>query len=200
MRVKRISKILYIRLRNSLLFRYNKVRSTLFGYLLLESLIIEKDVSYQAPVRFSGNGYVAVGASVKFGYYDAPRFGNGEILIQARDIHSQITIGQNTAFSNNVSVVARRSIIIGANCLIGDGVRIVDADFHDIQAHLRHESSGEISPVVVGPNVWIGSGVTILKGVQIGANAVIAAGALVCSDLPEHVVAGGVPAKVLRKL
>lgn len=200
MRFKRISKILYIRLRNSLLFRYNKARSTLLGYLLLESIIIGKDVSYQAPVRFSGNGCVAVGDSVKFGYYDAPRLGNGEILIQARDLNSEVIVGRNTAFSNNVSVVARTSITIGEDCLIGDCVRIVDADFHEIQPAFRHKKSGDVAAVVIGQNVWLGSGVTILKGVKIGNNSVIAAGSLVCSDIAENVIAGGVPAKMIRTL
>jgi acetyltransferase-like isoleucine patch superfamily enzyme len=54
------------------------------------------------------------------------------------------------------------------------------------------------SPVTLGKNVWIGSNATILPGVTIGDNSVIAAGAVVTKDVPENVVAAGVPAKVVK--
>ena len=56
------------------------------------------------------------------------------------------------------------------------------------------------APIHIGENVWIGSSVTITRGVTIGDNSVIAAGAVVTKDIPANVVAGGVPAKVIKPL
>ena len=54
--------------------------------------------------------------------------------------------------------------------------------------------------VVIGHNVWIGAGVSIMPGVHIGDNAVIAGGAVVTKDVPDGAIVGGNPAKVIRQL
>ena len=56
------------------------------------------------------------------------------------------------------------------------------------------------APIHIGKNVWIGANATVTPGVSIGDNAVIAAGAVVNRDIPANVIAGGVPAKVIREL
>lgn len=55
-------------------------------------------------------------------------------------------------------------------------------------------------PIVVGNNVWIGAGSTILAGVTIGDNTVIGAGSVVKKSIPANVVAVGVPCRVLREI
>jgi acetyltransferase-like isoleucine patch superfamily enzyme len=54
------------------------------------------------------------------------------------------------------------------------------------------------APIVIGDHVWIGANATVLKGVTIGNNVIIAAGAVVTKDIPENCIAAGVPAKVIR--
>ena len=56
------------------------------------------------------------------------------------------------------------------------------------------------SPVVIGDNVWIGAHSTILAGVTVGKNAVIAAGSVVTKNVPENAVVAGVPAKVIKNI
>lgn len=56
------------------------------------------------------------------------------------------------------------------------------------------------SPIVLGRNVWVGSNATILRGVTVGDNSVIAAGAVVTKDVPAGSVVGGVPAEIIKKL
>jgi len=125
--------------------------------------------------------------------------GNGEILLQPRSPDAVISIGLECAFSNNVSIIATRLVTIGERCLIGDQVMIVDSDFHGIPPAARAEPSPSL-PVHIGNNVWLRSRVMVLKGVTIGDNAVVAAGAVVTKDIPANTLAGGVPAKVLRKI
>ncbi len=56
------------------------------------------------------------------------------------------------------------------------------------------------APIHIGNKVWIGAGAVITKGVTIGDDSVIAAGAVVTHDVPENVIAGGVPAKVIKAI
>ena len=77
---------------------------------------------------------------------------------------------------------------------------IYDSDFHDLAPKTRHESSGASKPVFIGDNVWIGSRAIILKGVEIGDNAVVAAMSVVTRSVPSNSLAAGNPARVVREL
>ena len=70
----------------------------------------------------------------------------------------------------------------------------------ELNAKERRKHIAVETPVNIGNDVWIGGNVTILPGVNIGAKAVIAAGAGVTKDVPDNTVAGGVPAKVIKEL
>jgi len=83
--------------------------------------------------------------------------------------------------------------------MCGANVTITDTDWHGIPPGERR-SPGKAAPVVIGPNVWLGLNVVVLKGVVIGANTVVAAGSVVSRSLPANVIAGGAPACELRKL
>ena len=80
----------------------------------------------------------------------------------------------------------------------GEGTRVgrkpvSDTLNHGVKASERHAS--EPKPVVMGKKVWIGANCTLLPGVTIGDNAIIAAGAVVTKDVEENTIVGGVPAK-----
>ena len=96
--------------------------------------------------------------------------------------------------NNNAAIDCFESITIGHGVAISSGVTIRDSDNHAING-----SSRVTAPVVIGDHVWIGLNATILKGVRIGNGAVVAAGAVVTSDVPENALVGGVPAKILKE-
>ncbi|EFQ57556.1 bacterial transferase hexapeptide repeat protein [Streptococcus downei F0415] len=71
---------------------------------------------------------------------------------------------------------------------------------HPITPKGRREHLGHAQPVTIGDDVWIGGNVTILPGVTIGSNGVVAAGAVVTKDVLDNSVVGGVPAKVIKAI
>ena len=71
---------------------------------------------------------------------------------------------------------------------------------HPLNPKGRREHLGIAKPVTIGNDVWIGGNVTILPGVNIGNNVVVAAGAVVTKDVPDNSLIGGVPAKIIREL
>jgi acetyltransferase-like isoleucine patch superfamily enzyme len=108
-----------------------------------------------------------------------------------------IQIGDDCGFSG-VSIVAQQHIQLGNRVLCGANVVICDGDHHPLSVQSRAEGkAGSSAPVHIADDVWLGMNVVVLKGVSIGAGAVIAANALVNSDIPSGAIAAGVPAKVV---
>lgn len=110
----------------------------------------------------------------------------------------KIVIGRGVYINRNAFIDASELIIIEDDVAIGPNVYITDHD-HDISDRQRVLSNKLVSdPVVIEAGAWVGANVSVLKGVRIGRGAVIGAGSVVTKDIPEHTVAAGVPAKVLR--
>lgn len=152
------------------------------------------------PLCCDGTGLVSIGSRVTIGYGLSAMLGDGTVRFKARGGAARISIGDGTAFSNNVQIFSERSVTIGARCLIGDCVLILDSDFHDLSAEGRHHLPAVKAPVVIEDNVFIGSRAIILKGVTIGRDSVIGAGSVVVRSIPPGVIAAGNPAKVIRPL
>lgn len=108
-----------------------------------------------------------------------------------------IFIGKNVFINFDCHFQDWGGIYIGDNVLIGSQVVLATIN-HGIQPSSRHDNRP--SPIHIENGVWIGSHATILPGVTIGENAVIAAGAVVTRDVPANVVVGGVPAKIIDRI
>ena len=104
----------------------------------------------------------------------------------------ELTVG-NSFINSNCKIRCFKSITIGNGCAISHEVTFMDADGHEIGG------KREPLPIVIEDNVWIGTRVTVLKGVHIHEGAVIAAGAVVTRDVPARCMVGGVPAKIIKK-
>lgn len=114
----------------------------------------------------------------------------------------EIRIGNNVGISG-ATVYAIDSIEIGDNCRIGANVKIVDNDFHPIDAQARliddREQIGH-RPIRIGKDVFIGMNAIILKGTELGDGCVVGAGAVVSGKYPANCVIGGNPARVIKNL
>ena len=113
------------------------------------------------------------------------------------DFGKNITIGKNVFLNTGCSFQDRGGIHIGDGSMIGMNVTIATLN-HGLPLETRNTTYA--SPVIIGKNVWIGSSATILPGVTIGENSVVAAGAVVTKDVPENTVVVGVPAKAVKTI
>lgn len=113
------------------------------------------------------------------------------------DCGVNLHIGENVFFNSGCRFQDQGGIYIEDNTMIGHNVVLATINY-DLNPTSRGTNLPE--PIHIGRNVWIGANATVLPGVTIGDNAVIAAGAVVTKDVPENTVAGGIPASVLRRL
>lgn len=95
-------------------------------------------------------------------------------------------IGKNVFMNDGCKITVRQKVNIGDGTIIGQNVLIYDHDHDYKQKNMRNNFLK--SEVIIGKEVWIGSGAIILKGVHIGDKAVIAAGSIVISDVPPFAV------------
>ncbi|MGM9533872.1 MAG: acyltransferase, partial [Intestinibacter sp.] len=113
--------------------------------------------------------------------------------------NGKINIGKNVFFNHNCSITSIDSILIDDDCFFGNNVVIVDHD-HLIDDGVVHADKLVASKVKIGKKSWIGANCVITRGVTIGDNVVIAAGAVVTRDIPDNEVWGGVPAKKIKNM
>lgn len=113
------------------------------------------------------------------------------------DFGKNITVGKNVFLNTGCTFQDRGGITVGDGTQIGQNVVMATLN-HGIAPGERHITYP--LPIVIGKNVWIGANATILPGVTIGDNAIVAAGAVVTRGVPERAVVAGVPAKVIRMI
>ncbi len=139
---------------------------------------------------------------------NAKSFTSGSHLYVEKDAiisikeQGQITIG-SYFYMNHYSIIdCYYQITIGNRVQIGPHCYITDFD-HDLMVDLDrpfHRGDKVFAAVVIEDNVWIGAGVTILKGVTIGKNAVVAAGSVVTKNVAPNTVVAGVPASFKKEI
>jgi acetyltransferase-like isoleucine patch superfamily enzyme len=108
-----------------------------------------------------------------------------------------IKIGKNVFINHACSFLDLGGITIEDDVLIGPRVNLVTEN-HPVDPTKRKYL--DLKPIVIKRNAWIGVGATILPGVTIGENSIVAAGAVVNKDVPANTIVGGVPAKLLRAI
>ena len=117
----------------------------------------------------------------------------------------RMLIGSSCNFGEFTHVSCVEKVTIGNGVLTGRFVLITDNSHGELKLSEadtppQYRKVSSKGPVFIGNNVWIGDKVSILPGVTIGDGAIIAAGAVVTKNIPAYVIAGGIPAKILRIL
>ncbi|WP_431611645.1 acyltransferase [Chryseobacterium sp. 'Rf worker isolate 10'] len=121
---------------------------------------------------------VTIGSSVSFRNYT-------HVLVEK---NATLEIGNNFFMNNFCSINCLDSISIGDNTLFGENVKLYDHN-HAYQSHPEYKlfsSEFTTAPIKIGSNCWLGSNVTVLKGVTIGDNCIIGAGCTIHKDIPPN--------------
>jgi len=106
-------------------------------------------------------------------------------------------IGKNVFINFDCTFLDLGGITIEDNVLIAPKVSLL-SEGHPLSPHNRHSLT--VGHIHIKKNAWIGAGATILPGVTIGENAIVAAGAVVSKDVPANTIVGGIPAKIIKDI
>ena len=164
------------------------------------------------PVIFNKSGaelYIGKNVTIKSSFLSNLVGLYSRTIIVTRAPGARIKIGNGVGISG-ATIYARKEITIGDNTAIGGNVKILDNDFHPIDAEERvkllSDSNGGNSdlipsrPIHIGKNCFIGCNSIILKGSVIGDNCVVGAGSVVVGKFSDNCVIAGNPARIIRKL
>ena len=153
-------------------------------------LKLGENVVFEPGVLVFHAEHIAVGSNVYVGHYSILKgYHKGEMVIG-----DDVWIGQQVFFHS------AGGLFIGDRVGVGPGVRIITS-FHREEGWRTPilDSALDFAPVKVGADSDIGVGSVILPGVTIGSGVQIGAGSVVTADIPDHTVAAGVPARVIRQ-
>ena len=108
-----------------------------------------------------------------------------------------IRMGKNVFINHACSFLDMGGITIGDHVLIGPKVNLITEN-HPTNPNDRRALVTK--PIIIKENAWIGAGATILPGVTVGENSILAAGAVVSKDVPDNVIVGGIPARIINSI
>ncbi|BEP13603.1 hypothetical protein acdb102_19140 [Acidothermaceae bacterium B102] len=153
-----------------------------------------------------GGGSPSLGARVALLFADHGHVHFGEGVVIGPDFHGfftgPVSFGHGVFVNRGCHFIAMAGLSIGDDVRFGERVSIHDEShiFEPVSETAAHRDHYRTKPVSIGDRAWIGANAVILPGVHIGADSVVAAGAVVRSDVPPGVLAAGVPAVVVREL
>ena len=170
---------------------YNKHTMTFFSKIILK-ILKENTLSI-----IRGNKNSKIGSAFRIGNYasfsidssaslmigDAVNLKNYCSFVLAKN--AELIIGNNVFMNNYCSINTMEKIEIGENTLFGEGVKLYDHN-HEYSSERVEHYRFSTSPIKIGKNCWLGSNVTVLKGVTIGNNCVIGAGCLIHKNVPDN--------------
>lgn len=196
------SHIYTLKLNQWLKLKRNKVYTQWISQFIGE---VGCNMTIQRPLHLEGNGIDCIHIGSNTTIQANTVLGCRRSYGKDKGFEPEIRIGDNCSLGEYCHITAIRHISIGDGLLtgrfvfIGDnahgGLSLEEAIIPPAKRHLK--SKGDI---VIGKNVWLGDKVTVLSGVTIGDNVIVAANAVVTHDLPSNCVAAGSPAKVVKEL
>lgn len=161
-----------------------RIRGYCFGFINSKhwrpkGLVVHSGVTSQSRYLEIGEN-VSIGRNCSFG-------GLGRIILSSR-----VVLNRDTHLDSACLIEIGENTLVGPDCYFVDSNHIPTVSDELISSVIESQS------IVVGKNVWLGRGVTVLCGVKIGDNSVIGAGSVVTNEIPPSVIAAGVPARILK--
>jgi len=166
-------------------------------YLHFQKVQLGRKISFKNRPIIKNRGTIIIGNKVTFDSFPDGEFCRTRVITNYKN--SKIIIGDNSLL-RGATIWASDKITIGNNFLAAPFAWVVDNDAHGIDPARRDNRYAKAAPVTIGNNVWVGYRAIVLKGVSIGDNSIIAAGAIVTKSIPADSIAAGIPAKVVGKV
>jgi acetyltransferase-like isoleucine patch superfamily enzyme len=154
-----------------------------------QRVIAEMNTGYRDPAEIRELFARLTGASIDPSFWLLPPF--------YTDFGRNIRVGRNVFVNHACEFMDRGGITIGDNVLIGPKVNLVTIN-HPLDPARRR--STYCAPIVIEDGAWLGAAASVMAGVTIGRNAVVAANAVVRRDVPRNTVVGGIPARAIRDI
>jgi len=154
-----------------------------------QQIIAEMNTGYREPAEARALFSRLTGTDVDESFWLLPPF--------YTDFGKNIRVGKNVFVNHACEFMDRGGIMIGDDVLIGPKVNLVTIN-HSLDPATRR--STYCAPIVIRRGAWLGAGVSVMPGVTIGENAVVAANAVVTGDVADNVVVGGIPARFIRHI
>ena len=189
--------------------RLKNFRGEMYSLWVSQSLgSVGEHTSFSRPLLLQGGGQrrIMIGSYTGFGHHCVLGCWEKYVSSDGVDYYEpEIIIGNHCSIGEYCHITAINKITIGDGLLTGRFVYIGDNAHGGLSIDesvvppvgRKLQSKGE---VIVGNNVWIGDKVTILAGVHIGDNVIVAANAVVTKDVPSNCMVAGVPAKVIKRI
>ena len=125
---------------------------------------------------------------------------NFQLACDVRIAHIQkLTVGDDVYFSGGVWILAGDPVVIEDQVMLGPYSVVISGDHSRVGGSWRFGAALR-EPILIKRGAWVGAHGVVTKGVTIGAGSCVAAGGVVTEDIPDDVIAGGVPARVLRRI
>lgn len=153
-------------------------------------------IGRNAVITARGGRHIRLGTNVTLGAHSTIT-----VTGVLRSAGGSVDIGDNVGIGPNAFLAGQGGLTVQESTIAGPGLMIFTEDHEFGGSNTPIRAQGEVrSPVVIEAGCWLGARVTILRGVTIGAGSMIAAGSVVTRDVPQGVLAAGVPAKIVRHL
>ena len=172
-----------------------RVRDKAFSLLVARSFAAFGSRSViQPPVRLRGERRIAIGDDVFIGA------GSWLQVLDAPGQDALIAVGDGTSVAGSCVLSACCGIKLGRKVLMARNVYIADHmhAFEDVDRAVLDQGLARVARVEVGDGAWLGQNVVVGPGVRIGRGAVVGSNSVVLSDVPDHTVAVGAPARATR--
>ncbi|WP_195340005.1 DapH/DapD/GlmU-related protein [Fusobacterium sp. 1001295B_180824_G3] len=183
----------------NLLERIKEINEILVGDEIFEEIHIIKEENEKLICEMN-NGYKTNEERLKFLEKITGKEIDKSVVISLpfqTDFGKHITFGKNIFINKEAMFTDLGGITIEDNVLLGPRVSLITVNHIIDPIKRRGLTTGEI---FIKRNAWIGAGVTILAGVTIGENSIVAANSTVTKDVPDNVIVAGTPAKIIKKL
>jgi acetyltransferase-like isoleucine patch superfamily enzyme len=150
----------------------------------------------ELPIRLGGEGRISIGSDVYVGA------GCWLQTLTGTDHAGTLEIGDGTSIAGSCVLSAARSVRLGRKVLLARNVYISDHihAYEDPARAVLDQGVDRLEPVEIGDGAWLGQNVVVCPGVTIGRGAVVGANSVVLEHIPDHAVAVGAPASVVKRL